>query len=191
MFTFIVVCSFSITAGALYYYIALLFLWSFEGAVWVIYGLSGSAKPIMRLRQSQMTAEEDSLNVLSSIFNDRIMKSSSRLLILICLSMNKKLGFTEVSKLTGLAKGSLGNHISKLASSGYITVTEHSLFTSKRVIIRITEKGQKVIDKYVSALNELELREKREVGIKATLEDSSMEPGKLMATDIYNTSNRH
>ncbi len=109
-----------------------------------------------------MTNEPDSLKRLSSIFNDRALKSSPRLLILISLSMNRKLGFTELSRLTGLAKGSLGNHLMKLSSSGYVTIIEHSFFSSKRVTIKITEKGFETVRKYISAINELELEDKEE-----------------------------
>ncbi|MCL4342666.1 MAG: MarR family winged helix-turn-helix transcriptional regulator [Candidatus Thermoplasmatota archaeon] len=110
-----------------------------------------------------MTSDSDSLKELSSIFNDRALKSSQRLLILICLSINRKLGFTELSKLTGLAKGSLGNHLLKLTLSGYIIVTEHSFFSSKRITIKITEKGILTIRKYLLAINELETTEKGEI----------------------------
>ncbi len=120
-----------------------------------------------------MTSEEDSLKVLSSIFNDRILKSSSRLLILICLSMNRKLGFTELSKLTGLAKGSLGNHLTKLSSSGLISVSEHSFFTSRRIAIKITVKGLETINKYITAINELELIEKQQNNFSKSIDDAS------------------
>ena len=107
-----------------------------------------------------MTSEQDPLKKLSSIFNDHALKSSSRLLILISLSLNKNLGFTELSRLTGLAKGSLGNHLAKLNSAGYVTIVEHSFFSSKRITIKITEKGLETVRKYLSAINELELGEK-------------------------------
>lgn len=109
-----------------------------------------------------MTNESDSLKRLSLIFNDRALKSSPRLLILLSLSMNRKLRFTELSKLTGLAKGSLGNHLMKLSSSGYITIIEYSFFSSKRTTIKITEKGFETVRKYISAVNELELEYKKE-----------------------------
>ena len=109
-----------------------------------------------------MTNESDSLRRLSLIFNDRALKSSPRLLILLSLSMNRKLRFTELSKLTGLAKGSLGNHLMKLSSSGYITIIEYSFFSSKRTTIKITEKGFETVRKYISAVNELELEYKGE-----------------------------
>lgn len=109
-----------------------------------------------------MTNESDSLKRLSLIFNDKVLKSSSRLLILISLSINRKLSFTELSKLTGLAKGSLGNHLMKLSSSGYITISEHSFFSSKRITIKITEKGFETVKKYLSAVNDLELEYKTE-----------------------------
>lgn len=109
-----------------------------------------------------MTNESDSLKRLSLIFNDRALKSSPRLLILLSLSMNRKLRFTELSKLTGLAKGSLGNHLIKLSSSGYITIVEYSFFSSKRTTIKITEKGFETVRKYISAVNELELEYKGE-----------------------------
>ncbi len=109
-----------------------------------------------------MTDESRSFEEISAIFNDRVLKSSSRLLILICLSMNKKLGFTDLSRLTGLSKGSLGNHLLKLSASGYITMTEHSFFSSKRVNVRITPKGNDTVQRYVMAIGKLKLAERND-----------------------------
>ncbi|MCL4330036.1 MAG: MarR family winged helix-turn-helix transcriptional regulator [Candidatus Thermoplasmatota archaeon] len=118
-----------------------------------------------------MTSESDSFAVLSAIFNDRVLKSSSRLLILLCLSMNKKLGFTELSRLTGLSKGSLGNHLLKLSTSGYVTMTEYAFFSSKRVTVKITEKGNDTVHKYIVAISEIEM-ERRENTSSKRLDDS-------------------
>lgn len=121
-----------------------------------------------------MTTDTDSLRELSSIFNDRALKSSPRLLILICLSMNRKLGFTELSKLTGLAKGRLGNHLLKLNNSGYIIIIERSFFSSKRITVKITEKGLLMIRKYIKAINELELNEKKHNDLAASKDADSL-----------------
>jgi DNA-binding transcriptional ArsR family regulator len=102
-----------------------------------------------------MKDEKPQVKEISSILNDRCLRSSPRLLILLCLAMNEKLGFTELSKLTGLSKGSLGNHLTKLYASNYILVKEYSFFSSKRISVRITDEGMKAVSRYITAISNL------------------------------------
>ncbi len=109
-----------------------------------------------------MTSDGAAAKEFHSVFNDRCLKSSSRLLILVCLSMNEKLGFTELSKLTGLSKGSLGNHLIKLQVSNYITVKEYSFFSSKRISVKITQEGKEAVKRYIKAINNMSILSKGE-----------------------------
>lgn len=69
------------------------------------------------------------------------LKSSSRILILILLAMNKKLAATELRSLTGLGKGSLENHLQKLEAAGYVKTRNVKSFNGRRQAVEITQQG--------------------------------------------------
>ena len=64
----------------------------------------------------------DIIKSLNEQLNDPIVKSSTRILILILLAMNKRLTSVELRSLVGLGKGSLENHLAKMEASGLIRV---------------------------------------------------------------------
>jgi DNA-binding MarR family transcriptional regulator len=69
------------------------------------------------------------------------LKSSGRLLILILLAMNKKATAAELRALTGLARGSLQNHLEKLESAGYVRTKNVKSFGGWRQTVEITREG--------------------------------------------------
>jgi len=80
---------------------------------------------------------------LNEQLGDSTFKSSIRLLIMILLTMNKKLSSVELRELLQLGKGSLENHLEKLEAAGYIRVRTVRAFGGKgsRQVVEITEKG--------------------------------------------------
>ena len=64
----------------------------------------------------------DIIKSLNEQLNDPTFKSSTRILILILLAMNKKLTSVELRSFVGLGKGSLENHLVKMETSGLIMV---------------------------------------------------------------------
>ena len=83
---------------------------------------------------------------------DPALKSSIRLLILISLGMNTRLNFSDLLKLTRVGKGSLHNHIMKLESSGFVSTTKYSFFSSQRLRVELTPKGEDFIKMYLKSL---------------------------------------
>jgi DNA-binding MarR family transcriptional regulator len=69
------------------------------------------------------------------------LRSSSRILILILLAMNKKTTATELRALTGLGRGSLENHLEKLESAGYVKTKNVKSFSGWRQTVEITQEG--------------------------------------------------
>jgi DNA-binding MarR family transcriptional regulator len=69
------------------------------------------------------------------------LRSSSRILILILLAMNKKTTATELRALTGLGRGSLENHLEKLESTGYVKTKNVKSFSGWRQTVEITQEG--------------------------------------------------
>lgn len=105
--------------------------------------------------ESGQDDSDEQLRSLGEQLNEPALKSSMRLLILISLALNKKLTFTELVGLTGLGKGSLSNHLSKLESAGMIQVKNIRTFTGYRTVASITDKGIKVYESYVNLLRKL------------------------------------
>ena len=79
----------------------------------------------MRLENEREDAEPaDPLNVqrtmdlLNEQMSDPALKSSTRILILMLLSIHKRISLVELEQFTGLGRSSLGNHLEKLQLGG-------------------------------------------------------------------------
>jgi DNA-binding MarR family transcriptional regulator len=83
----------------------------------------------------------DSIQSLNEQLSSASLKSSSRLLILILLAMNKKSTASELRALTGLGKGSLENHLEKLEAAGYVRTKNVKFFGGRRQTVEITNAG--------------------------------------------------
>jgi DNA-binding MarR family transcriptional regulator len=103
--------------------------------------------------KNDRSTENDNLTSLRDRLSDPALKSSARVLILISLSISKKLSFVELLVLTGLGKGSLENHVEKLSTSEYVIARNIKTFSGMREIVEITKKGQEICR---SLLNELQ-----------------------------------
>ncbi len=113
------------------------------------------------MKDSNVISETVALNALREQLNDPSLKSSTRVLILVSLALNRKVTFMDLMTLTGVGKGSLSNHLEKLGSSGFITIRTRATFSRDRCIIEITEKGleaYKTLVKTMSSLNEEDCR---------------------------------
>lgn len=83
----------------------------------------------------------DGFQSLNERLSRGALKSSSRILILILLAMNKKSTATELRVLTGLGKGSLENHLEKLETAGYVKTRNIKVFGGWRQVVEITQEG--------------------------------------------------
>ena len=89
----------------------------------------------------QAPSPAESFQSLNERLSSASLKSSGRLLILILLAMNKKATATELRALTGLARGSLQNHLEKLESAGYVRTRNVKSFGGRRQTVEITQEG--------------------------------------------------
>lgn len=89
---------------------------------------------------------------------DPALKSSIRLLILLSLGMNTRLNFSDLLKLTRVGKGSLHNHIMKLESSGFVSTTKYSFFSSQRLRVELTQKGENFVKIYLKSIRSISER---------------------------------
>lgn len=86
---------------------------------------------------------------LTGLLNlDRLVHEPARLLMLSVLAQAKQVEFTYLETLSGLSKGNLSSHMSKLEAGGLIEVTKS--FRGKRPLteLRITAAGRKSLADY-------------------------------------------
>ena len=114
--------------------------------------LSSSADPTQEKYRGDLNTKLEELNVL---LNEPVLKSTARLSILITLALNSKLTFTDLLTITSIGKGSLSNHIEKLASNGLVSVRTVLRSSGPRVIVEITDKGRAAYRKYSEILRYL------------------------------------
>ena len=87
----------------------------------------------------------DSQRAATESLNERLggstLKSSARILILVLLSVHKRMSLVELGKFTGLGRSSLGNHLQKLEAAGYTETKVARTFGGRRQVIEITRAG--------------------------------------------------
>jgi DNA-binding transcriptional ArsR family regulator len=79
---------------------------------------------------------------------DRTVHAPARLSILSLLSVVESADFTFVMHQTGLTRGNLSSHMSKLESVGYIDITREFVDKIPRTLLRLSEQGREAIDAY-------------------------------------------
>ena len=86
---------------------------------------------------------------------DRLVHEPARLLILSILASAQSVEFRFIETLSGLSKGNLSSHMSKLEMAGLISVDK--AFRDKRPLttLRITALGRSALDTYRARLAEV------------------------------------
>ena len=81
------------------------------------------------------------MELLNEQLGHPALGSSTRIMILLLLSIHKRTSLVELRRFTGLGRSSLGNHLEKLELAGYIRTKVINSFVGKRQVFEITEKG--------------------------------------------------
>ena len=79
---------------------------------------------------------------------DRIIHEPSRLLIMSCLSVVKRADFTFLLNQTGLTRGNLSSHLSKLEDAGYVIIEKEFVDKIPRTLLKLSEEGKKAFHEY-------------------------------------------
>ncbi|MCP4425604.1 MAG: ArsR family transcriptional regulator [Chloroflexi bacterium] len=79
---------------------------------------------------------------------DRIIHSPARLMILALLAVIDSADFTFLMTQTGLTRGNLSTHLSKLAEAEYVAIQKEFVENIPRTLIRLTEDGRTAIRLY-------------------------------------------
>jgi DNA-binding MarR family transcriptional regulator len=75
-----------------------------------------------------------------------------RLGVMILLRAKSRMIFSEVQKALGLTPGNLDSHLRHLEKSGHITIKKGLTLKGPRTIVKITEEGEKELNRYVAKL---------------------------------------
>jgi len=88
----------------------------------------------------------DELQPIADI--DRAIHSPARLKILAFLSVVESVDFTFLMNQTGLTRGNLSSHLSKLEEVGYISIEKKFVDKVPRTLISLTNEGRSAIHTY-------------------------------------------
>jgi DNA-binding MarR family transcriptional regulator len=96
-----------------------------------------------------MTGSETSKERLQPIADlDRTIHAPARLMILAFLAVVESADFTFLLNQTGLTRGNLSSHLSRLEDAGYISVQKEFVERIPRTLIRLTPDGREAIEIY-------------------------------------------
>ena len=99
-----------------------------------------------------------SADLRSVIDLDRLIHEPARLLILTILSSVASADFLYLQRETGLTKGNLSAHLSKLEEAGYVQIEKTFNGKFPLTICRLTSAGQKALQAYRQQLQDFMAR---------------------------------
>jgi len=79
---------------------------------------------------------------------DRIIHEPARLMIVAMLSAVEEADFLYLLQATGLTKGNLSSHLSKLEEAGYVQIEKSFVGKVPRTVCRLTGEGQAALAAY-------------------------------------------
>ena len=79
---------------------------------------------------------------------DRLIHEPARLMIVAFLNVVENADFTFLMNQTGLTRGNLSSHMSKLESAKYIHVKKEFVNKMPRTLFQVTAKGRKAFQEY-------------------------------------------
>lgn len=103
---------------------------------------------------------DEAIQSLNDRLNDSTFKSSTRIMILVLLTLARKMSAVQLRTLTGLGKGSLENHLNRLENTGYVRVSREKVLGERgvsRQMVEITEKGIDACRALVKSISNLAL----------------------------------
>jgi DNA-binding MarR family transcriptional regulator len=95
----------------------------------------------------------DHLQNLADI--DRVIHEPARLLILAYLYVVESSDFLFLERQTGLTRGNLSSHLSKLEDAGYVKIKKEFVEKIPRTLLRLTEKGRKAFRNYRKSMKQV------------------------------------
>jgi DNA-binding MarR family transcriptional regulator len=94
------------------------------------------------------TTEMDSTDVQPIAEIDRLVHEPARLMILTILYVVESADFLYLMRQTGLTRGNLSSHLSKLEVAGYVNVQKEFVDKIPRTLLRLTDQGREAFRIY-------------------------------------------
>jgi len=85
---------------------------------------------------------------------DRLIHEPARLLIMTILSMAEKADFLFLLNETGLTKGNLSTHLTKLETAGYVQIEKTYRGKVPQTLCSLTQAGQTAFENYRKQINQ-------------------------------------
>jgi DNA-binding MarR family transcriptional regulator len=79
---------------------------------------------------------------------DRLIHEPARFQIMANLYVVESADFLFISRQTGLTRGNLSSHMSKLEDAGYLEVEKEFLGKKPHTMLKLTDKGRAAFDRY-------------------------------------------
>jgi DNA-binding MarR family transcriptional regulator len=79
---------------------------------------------------------------------DRLVHEPARLMILAVLYVVERADFTFVMRQTGLTRGNLSSHMSRLEEAGYVEIHKEFVERVPRTLLRLTGQGREAFEAY-------------------------------------------
>ena len=86
---------------------------------------------------------------------DRRVHDPARLAILTALSACERADFLFLQRITGLTKGNLSSHLSKLEQMGLVEIEKRFVEKKTQTLVRLSDAGRQSIEGYWREMQEL------------------------------------
>lgn len=86
---------------------------------------------------------------------DKLIHEPARLMILATLHAVESADFLFVKRQTGLTRGNLSSHLSKLETAGYVEIHKEFVDKIPRTLLRITDDGRTGLLAYTDKLRQV------------------------------------
>lgn len=96
-----------------------------------------------------MTERDRTEGSLPHLDLDRLVHEPARLQILSQLYVVSRADFLFVLQRTGLTRGNLSSHMSKLEAEGYLEIDKQFVDKKPRTLLRLSPRGRKAFERYV------------------------------------------
>jgi len=92
---------------------------------------------------------------------DRRVHDPARLAILTALSACERADFLFLLRITGLTKGNLSSHLSKLEEAGLVEIEKRFVEKKTQTLVRLSREGRSAVESYWQEMEEIRERAAR------------------------------
>jgi DNA-binding MarR family transcriptional regulator len=86
---------------------------------------------------------------------DRLIHEPARYLIMATLYVVESADFLFLERQTGLTKGNLSSHLSKLEGAGYVRILKEFMDKKPHTMLALTAPGRKAFEAYRQSMKEM------------------------------------